>query len=461
MSKHIPKELTNYIDNPKGMLYIEHMKMGRWQARGIGVASRQGGIMLHEMLDKAWAKSTRYRPRKDGSIASSATPAPARLLSVEAAAYLEHLERRRLAPDTIQAAARSLAALQLACGDIPISCINEDNIRTLFDVVRWVPHERLKDPANALFSAEEMIQQGKDLQIPQPAKATFELRQRLLNAFFNNRIKARAIEFSFMDTFAELRDELVVDRARTRRQFEDHEIAKIFNPVTFVPWALKYPHRWWAPMIGLYTGMRINEVAQLKVADFVEERGTWCIDVCATIDDDLKDSTGRRSRQRVKGKSSIRRLPIAQPLLDAGILDFLKDIQATGCKRIFPHLSAGVNKKTGLTNARYSQNLKVQFGKYLQGLGFPAGLRFHGFRHAIATDLSNQGFSDEGIALITGHSVSNRVPVLRDNYIHSSPGPVRHRQKDMLAHYKPAVQLPVYRRGQFSKSLGLGARLYP
>jgi integrase len=36
----------------------------------------------------------------------------------------------------------------------------------------------------------------------------------------------------------------------------------------------------------LYTGARINEVAQLKLNDIVQESGVWCIRIQKTIDSD-------------------------------------------------------------------------------------------------------------------------------------------------------------------------------
>lgn len=68
-----------------------------------------------------------------------------------------------------------------------------------------------------------------------------------------------------------------------------------------------------------------------------------------------------------EGAECMRFAPIA-PLMDAGILEFIEDMAATGHPRPFPHLSAGVNRKTEETNARYSQHFVVDFGRYLKGL---------------------------------------------------------------------------------------------
>jgi integrase len=72
----------------------------------------------------------------------------------------------------------------------------------------------------------------------------------------------------------------------------------------------------------LYTGARVNEVCQLKLTDIVEERDVWCVAFQKTLDKDLAadPKKKRRSRQSMKGSGSIRIIPIAGPLLEAGFL---------------------------------------------------------------------------------------------------------------------------------------------
>ncbi|MGX9961658.1 integrase, partial [Xanthomonas euvesicatoria] len=89
----------------------------------------------------------------------------------------------------------------------------------------------------------------------------------------------------------------------------EEELQRIFSPKTFPAWAKKYPHRWWLPMISLYTGARINELAQLKVADIVEEAKVWCIRIQKTVDADLRHKDRNKSRQSLKGKAAVRTLP--------------------------------------------------------------------------------------------------------------------------------------------------------
>lgn len=444
---------------------ITRVRVGRVVFEGVVLRTREAGIEFQELLTTACDKTRSTRMRKDGTRYHDALPvgSPARLLSVEIGDYLGNMERRGLEPRTVGATARTLDILRIACGDIPVSRIDHKHIYTMWDLLRWAPPGLTTDPALKGLSAEDLIKRGKALAVPSPAHKTFDLHQRFLSAFFNALEKLRAIPHSPMAAFGEQKKNLTVDPNQPERLFSDEDLERIFNPETFIPWAKKYPHRWWAPMIGLYTGARINEVAQLKVADILEERGTWCIAIRMTADADLAKDPRRRSRTRqsLKGKSAVRTLPISQPLLDAGFLDFVEDMKACGHPRLFPHLSAGVNKTTGDTNARYSQGLLSQFGRYLKDLGFPKGVGFHAFRHTLATDLDHQGVRVEDVALITGHSVSKKVPVLQDHYYHKKPDAIRLRQKTALALYRPNVTLPTYARGQFKELLTKQYKFYP
>ncbi|CAD0319959.1 hypothetical protein CFBP2044_15530 [Xanthomonas hortorum pv. cynarae] len=99
----------------------------------------------------------------------------------------------------------------------------------------------------------------------------------------------------------------------------------------------------------------------------------------------------------------------------------------------------------------------VKLSNYLKALGFAKGIGSHAFQHT----LDAKDVRVEYIALITGHALNKKAPVLQDNYIHRSPQLVRERQIAALAKYNPPVVLPVCQRGQFKEKLGKGARMSP
>lgn len=436
--------------------------IGRVVLEDVFVSSNEGAMHLSNALSTLLEK-TRRRPSGNSSRFAEPLPAnsPARLLSVEAADFLEDMERRRLAPHTIDIQRRVFRLLLLAAGDIPVSEISAVHIRNFWDVIRWWPSKVGSFHKFNSMTDEQILEFGRKSNRPPPAQATTESAKRFLAMFFNRLLRMRVISYSPLAAFGDIRDDLV-DPGK-RRPFSQDEICGLFDHEHFVPWALKYPHRWWAPMLALYTGARASEIAQLKIADIVCEGGIWCISLRKTVDEDLEGNPSLRTRQRLKGKSSIRVVPIAQPLVEAGFLDFVDDAKKTGHPRLFPHLSAGVSKKTGLPNGSgYGSSLTMQFSKFLKAKhSMDKGIVFHAFRHLFITSLEEAGVAKELIATMTGHAVNKTVPVLETHYLHVRPALLRQRQVEALAKFDPGVQLPKYRVGQFSKAYGPDARMHP
>jgi integrase len=463
MSKPANEALRHYIANPFGTLHMKGIRVGRVRIEEISIDGREAAINTQEFFQTVLEKTRRIGSGKNGTRYPAPLPVatPARLLSVEIKDHLGDMERRCLQPDTIESTARTLKLLKMTCGNVPVSRIDHKHMYALWDLLRWAPPGLTSSPDMRMVGYTDAIAEGKRLDVPPPAPATLEKHRRFLVSFFNQMVRTHAIPASPMAAFAEIKKDLVVDPNKPERLFDEQDLQRIFAHERYVAWARQHPHRWWAPMIGLYTGARINEVSQLKVADILQECGTWCIAFRKTVDADLAHNTRVRSRQSLKGRAAVRTIPIPQPLLDAGFLDFLADLKDCGHPRLFPHLSAGVNRTTGQTNARYSQGMLNQFSTYLKDLGFAKGVGFHAFRHTFATELHHQGISDEDIALVTGHSVSKKVPVLHEAYFHKKPAIARTKQTQVLESYKPAVDLPIYRRGQFKAVLGQQAKFYP
>lgn len=371
------------------------------------------------------------------------------------------MSRRQLQPRTIEGTERTLKLLQLACGDIPVTLIDVRHIYQVWDVLRWAPPGLTLRNDFATLTAEQSIELGKAANVPCPAPATLERHRRFLVSFFNKLLRPNAISQSSMLAFGEIKRDLSSSLDRHERIFNDNDPQRIFAEETYIPWARNHPHRWWAPLIGLYTGARINEVCQLKLADIMEEGGVWCIAIRMTDAPDLAHKIVGRTRQSLKGKAAIRTIPIAQPLLNAGFLDFVDDVRQCGHPRLFPHLSAGVSQKTGETKARYSTGLPEQFGRYLKSLGFPKGVGFHAFRQTLSTDLHHLGVPEEHIALLTGHSLVKKAPVLHETYFHKKPLIARAKQLAALEQYRPAACIPSYEKGQFKKQLADPSKFYP
>jgi integrase len=154
-------------------------------------------------------------------------------------------------------------------------------------------------------------------------------------------------------------------------------------------------HHFWAPMVSLFTGARINEVGQLVASDVRKEEGIWIVRFTKRTDEGkLRPDTS------LKSDYSTRDVPIHSQLIRMGFLELAK-AQKDKTKRLFPAWRA--NPKYGkFANGAYGHFLNRQF---LPSLGAKTRrLRFHSFRHTFSTELNRQGVPERVASILMGHS---------------------------------------------------------
>lgn len=103
--------------------------------------------------------------------------------------------------------------------------------------------------------------------------------------------------------------------------FSVEQLVQIFNPETYEAYCVNdQTHEYslsrkWMPLIALHTGMRKEEIAQLRNTDIIteQESGVHYIDI---------NRLGGKSTKNKK--SSIRRIPIHDTLIRLGFMDFVK-----------------------------------------------------------------------------------------------------------------------------------------
>ncbi|MGV8921615.1 MAG: tyrosine-type recombinase/integrase [Pseudomonas sp.] len=362
------------------------------------------------------------------------------LLSEEIEKHLADLKRAKRATDTISESRHSLRLLLGLIGDMPINQVQADHIRAFWDGARWWPSNASKKSEFAGLSVAEIVEAGRREQVKEPSSHTMNKHRQRLAVFFNALVAGKAIPSSPMAGVVPL---INTDAdPETGRPFTPDELLSIFAE-SYQPWA-KYPHRFWGPILGLYSGARVNEVAQLYREDIAQVEGVWGFHI-----------NNRFPGQKIKGKASRRFVPLAQPVIDAGFLNFVEDMEAHGHPRLFPHLPMGTGKDGKPNGLGYGRQLSRQFGAYLKKLNIEAGVAFHAFRHTIATALDRANFDERRIARITGHQVPGSV--LARHYIDAQSIPER---VETLAAFNPAVEVPTYTPGQFAAVLKRSGNLH-
>jgi len=82
------------------------------------------------------------------------------------------------------------------------------------------------------------------------------------------------------------------------------------------------PERYWIPLVGMFSGLRLDEACQLSIEDVKEIDGVWCFDV--------NDSQGKK----LKTLSSNRIVPVHPALISLGFLEYVEMMNKQGHPRI-------------------------------------------------------------------------------------------------------------------------------
>ena len=169
------------------------------------------------------------------------------------------------------------------------------------------------------------------------------------------------------------------------------------------PWVVLDSH-WWLPVLGIFTGARLEELAQLQHSDLLEdteERPFFY----------LNNEGGRR----LKNIRSIRGVALHPFLLTLGVTRLF----VSGKKgRIFPDL-----KQAGRP-LKWSQQYSEDFTAYRRAVGLYEPLvDFHAFRHTFATAMRTKVGADPGlVGRMVGHQDTPELRAFRqtNGYTHFS-----------------------------------------
>lgn len=151
-------------------------------------------------------------------------------------------------------------------------------------------------------------------------------------------------------------------------------------------------HRFWVPLIMLFSGARPGEIGQLAVSDLRQQQGQWFMHI--TIEGETH-SEGKS----VKTLGSMRVIPIHPELVRLGLLEYHAQRVEGAEKQLFP---GAKRNERGQMMADFSR----EFGKYLARIGLKEapGLKLYSFRHGAADALRRAGYLDNQFGFILGHT---------------------------------------------------------
>ncbi|OBQ56782.1 site-specific integrase [Halodesulfovibrio spirochaetisodalis] len=184
---------------------------------------------------------------------------------------------------------------------------------------------------------------------------------------------------------------------RSRQAYTDEDLKCIFEsfPVYtegYRPKVSLGEAAFWLPLLGLFTGARLEELGQLLVDDVRQSSDVWYLDLMG------RNDTPEGKKQRFKNVASHREVPVHSKLIKIGFLEFVNEQKAAGHVWLFHELPENTDKRTDRFSKwwnRYSR----QHG------GFDSSKVFHSFRHTVKNAF-RRAESDMRIAdRLQGHSL--------------------------------------------------------
>jgi integrase len=190
-------------------------------------------------------------------------------------------------------------------------------------------------------------------------------------------------------------------RAKDQRAaFTTEDLAALFHSKAYMEDKHKSTHAFWLPLLGLFTGARLGELAQLEAKDIQLLDDTWCFSIQPGLDED-EGSPASKERKRLKSPSSRRIIPIHSTLLDLKFLKFVQEMRDCGEARLFP----GVPYR----HDSYSQYYSRRFTAFKDNCGVGKGKTFHSFRHTFATCLKHNDVDYQIRGALEGHSTGTDI----------------------------------------------------
>lgn len=175
-------------------------------------------------------------------------------------------------------------------------------------------------------------------------------------------------------------------------RFTTKELKALFESDAYKNNTFKKASQYWLPLLGLYTGSRIDEIASMLVEQVRKIDDVWCYFVSS-----MKANKGG------KNQYAPRWIPIHPQVLDAGFLDYVKTVSTEGHQLIFPDLGNAYRDGP-------SKRATADFIKYRRsvGVGKEKGRStkvFHSFRSNLISELISKKTDDYTRIQLMGHSI--------------------------------------------------------
>jgi integrase len=164
------------------------------------------------------------------------------------------------------------------------------------------------------------------------------------------------------------------------------------------------PHYYLLPLLGIFTGGRLNELAQLYLGDIRQTKsGVWFIDFNLDMPEKIDADNRVRSDKldkSLKTANALRCVPIHPMLVQLGLPLYAESLREAGEERLFPELRYDKRKGYGKAAGAWFND---RFLGMRLGIARDGRKTFHSLRHTFVTALERQNLPERVQAQLAGH----------------------------------------------------------
>jgi integrase len=314
--------------------------------------------------------------------------------------------RTRLAYET----ARRLT-LSIMGADTPMENLNRATCRDFMETLRFIPKNASKRyPGLTPREAAERARSEGWSDLISPANINIYLNK--VCVVLNWAVRE---EFLAKNHMRGLRLADPVAKQDKRHPFSDEQLRQMFtaplyrgckndgNGYTTPGDARPKGTRFWIPLIGLYSGLRLNEICQLDTSDIRVVDDVRCFVI---TEKSLVGSTDKS----LKTRSSERIVPVHPKLLDLGLVAFVEERSKRGDTKLFDDICPG---GSGFRSTAFSK----WFVHFLKHSGASRErTSFHSFRHRFRDALRDARVDRDISLAIGGWGTGKNAGDVSDNY---------------------------------------------
>jgi len=272
-------------------------------------------------------------------------------------------------------------------GDIQISQVSPKDAREFKRIIALLPKHRHQSPRYSNLNIKQILEL-KNVEGQEPKNINKLIyRVRIFFRWLRNNYREYVPQNYFEGLSVQSKKV-----TRPREGFSNEELNQIFDPAKYLGYTIRNLKRrtkltsFFVPLIGLHTGMRLEEICQLRLKD-ISTAGNYDV-FKVVISEDTK----------LKNIQSERIIPIHENLKKLGFLDYCKYLRKLKYERVFYDLE---KNRDG-----YGRNMGRFFTDYLRKLDLYQHQTkvFHSLRHTFITNLLQNGVREEVVNGLDGHA---------------------------------------------------------